>query len=297
MVPLYKYITESTIVETKISKSVAELLNSLTRSSSIVRQYDIKHMFKWNDIQDEDIHEISTSDALRAADREKDVLIIWYDAKDIPSALTLDKQILWVGPGVITKYASSHSTPRYVTTISKRSSRAMIIYNISKYSTTELRERRKQSHESAVALQDNSSIAQNNVWRYKKEIISKMHDQLDERVEEVYNKCTAVLDRRTAILADLYNVLISDEEQPELDQLIILFKQLNKELQILISKWDESRSLKSRGYRGPNAPLQLMWLYDVPEVRKSVDKILSICSSIDDTMDAIQSVIDGVLTR
>lgn len=294
MLPLYKYITESTIAETKISKSVAELLSSLT-SSSLAKQYDIKHMFKWNDITDEDLNEMSASDALRAADREKDVLIIWYDAKGESSALTLDKQILWVGPGVITKYVSAHSTPRYVATISKRSSRAMVIYNISKYSTAELREKRKQSHENAVALQNNSDIAQDNVWRYKREIISKMHDQLDERAEEVYNKCTALLDRRTSLLADLYNVFIPDEEQPELDQLIILFKQLNKELQTLINKWDES--LKSRGYREPNASLQLMWLYDVPEVRKGVDKILSICSSIDDTMDAIQSVIDGVLTR
>lgn len=295
MLPLYKYITESTIAETKISKSVAELLSSLTSSSSLAKQYDIKHMFKWNDITDEDLNEMSASDALRAAERGKDTLVIWYDAKGESSALTLDKQILWVGPGVITKYVSAHSTPRYVATISKRSSRAMVIYNISKYSTAELREKRKQSHENAVALQNNSDIAQDNVWRYKREIISKMHDQLDERAEEVYNRCTALLDRRTSLLADLYNVFIPDEEQPELDQLIILFKQLNKELQTLINKWDES--LKSRGYREPNASLQLMWLYDVPEVRKGVDKILSICSSIDDTMDAIQSVIDGVLTR
>lgn len=295
MLPLYKYITESTIAETKISKSVAELLSSLTSSSSLAKQYDIKHMFKWDDITDEDLNEMSASDALRAAERGKDTLVIWYDAKGESSALTLDKQILWVGPGVITKYVSAHSTPRYVATISKRSSRAMVIYNISKYSTAELREKRKQSHENAVALQNNSDIAQDNVWRYKREIISKMHDQLDERAEEVYNRCTALLDRRTSLLADLYNVFIPDEEQPELDQLIILFKQLNKELQTLINKWDES--LKSRGYREPNASLQLMWLYDVPEVRKGVDKILSICSSIDDTMDAIQSVIDGVLTR
>lgn len=295
MLPLYKYITESTIAETKISKSVAELLSSLTSSSSLAKQYDIKHMFKWNDITDEDLNEMSASDALRAAERGKDTLVIWYDAKGESSALTLDKQILWVGPGVITKYVSAHSTPRYVATISKRSSRAMVIYNISKYSTAELREKRKQSHENAVALQNNSDIAQDNVWRYKKEIISKMHDQLDERAEEVYNRCTALLDRRTSLLADLYNVFIPDEEQPELDQLIILFKQLNKELQTLINKWDES--LKSRGYREPNASLQLMWLYDVPEVRKGVDKILSICSSIDDTMDAIQSVLDGILRR
>lgn len=295
MLPLYKYITESTIAETKISKSVAELLSSLTSSSSLAKQYDIKHMFKWNDITDEDLNEMSASDALRAAERGKDTLVIWYDAKDVPSALTLDKQILWVGPGVITKYVSAHSTPRYVATISKRSSRAVVVYGASKYSTTELRDRRRQSRENAVALQNNSDIAQDNVWRYKREIISKMHDQLDERAEEVYNRCTALLDRRTSLLADLYNVFIPDEEQPELDQLIILFKQLNKELQALINKWDES--LKSRGYREPNASLQLMWLYDVPEVRKGVDKILSICSSIDDTMDAIQSVIDGVLTR
>lgn len=295
MLPLYKYITESTIAETKISKSVAELLSSLTSSSSLAKQYDIKHMFKWNDITDEDLNEMSASDALRAAERGKDTLVIWYDAKDVPSALTLDKQILWVGPGVITKYVSAHSTPRYVATISKRSSRAVVVYGASKYSTTELRDRRRQSRENAVALQNNSDIAQDNVWRYKREIISKMHDQLDERAEEVYNRCTALLDRRTSLLADLYNVFIPDEEQPELDQLIILFKQLNKELQTLINKWDES--LKSRGYREPNASLQLMWLYDVPEVRKGVDKILSICSSIDDTMDAIQSVIDGVLTR
>lgn len=295
MLPLYKYITESTIAETKISKSVAELLSSLTSSSSLAKQYDIKHMFKWNDITDEDLNEMSASDALRVAERGKDTLVIWYDAKGESSALTLDKQILWVGPGVITKYVSAHSTPRYVATISKRSSRAMVIYNISKYSTAELREKRKQSHENAVALQNNSDIAQDNVWRYKKEIISKMHDQLDERAEEVYNRCTALLDRRTSLLADLYNVFIPDEEQPELDQLIILFKQLNKELQTLINKWDES--LKSRGYREPNASLQLMWLYDVPEVRKGVDKILSICSSIDDTMDAIQSVLDGILRR
>lgn len=295
MLPLYKYITESTIAETKISKSVAELLSSLTSSSSLAKQYDIKHMFKWNDITDEDLNEMSASDALRAAERGKDTLVIWYDAKGESSALTLDKQILWVGPGVITKYVSAHSTPRYVATISKRSSRAMVIYNISKYSTAELREKRKQSHENAVALQNNSDIAQDNVWRYKREIISKMHDQLDERAEEVYNRCTALLDRRTSLLADLYNVFIPDEEQPELDQLIILFKQLNKELQTLINKWDES--LKSRGYREPNASLQLMWLYDVPEVRKGVDKILSICSSIDDTMDAIQSVLDGILRR
>lgn len=295
MLPLYKYITESTIAETKISKSVAELLSSLTSSSSLAKQYDIKHMFKWNDITDEDLNEMSASDALRAAERGKDTLVIWYDAKGESSALTLDKQILWVGPGVITKYVSAHSTPRYVATISKRSSRAVVIYNISKYSTAELREKRKQSHENAVALQNNSDIAQDNVWRYKKEIISKMHDQLDERAEEVYNRCTALLDRRTSLLADLYNVFIPDEEQPELDQLIILFKQLNKELQTLINKWDES--LKSRGYREPNASLQLMWLYDVPEVRKGVDKILSICSSIDDTMDAIQSVLDGILRR
>lgn len=295
MLPLYKYIAESAVVETKISGGIAELLRSLTSSSSLAKQYDIKHMFKWNDITDEDLNEMSTSDALKAAEREKDALIIWYDANGVPSALTLDKQILWVGPGVITKYVSAHSTPRYVATISKRSSRAVVIYDVSKYSTAELRDQRRQSHENAVALQDSSDIAQDNVWRYKKEIISKMHDQLDERAEEVYNKCTALLDRRTSILTDLYNVLIPEEEQHELNQLIILFKQLNKELQALISKWDES--LKSRGYRHPNASLQLMWLYDVPEVRKGIDKVLSICSSIDDTMDAIQSVIDGVLTR
>lgn len=295
MLPLYKYIVESAVVETKIIGGIAELLRSLTSSSSLVKQYDIKRMFKWNDITDEDLNEMSASDALKVVERGKDTLVIWYDAKDVPSALTLDKQILWVGPGVITKYVSAHSTPRYVATISKRSSRAVVVYDASKYSTTELRDRRRQSRENAVALQNNSDIAQDNVWRYKKEIISKMHDQLDERAEEVYTKCTALLDRRTAILADLYNVFILDEEQHELDQLIILFKQLNKELQTLISKWDES--LKSRSYRHPNASLQLMWLYDVSEVRKGIDKVLSICSSIDDTMDAIQSVIDGVLTR
>lgn len=295
MLPLYKYITESTIAETKISGGIAELLRSLTSSSSLAKQYDIKHMFKWNDITDEDLNEMSASDALRAAERGKDTLVIWYDAKDVPSALTLDKQILWAGPGVITKYVSAHSTPRYVATISKRSSRAVVVYGASKYSTTELRDRRRQSRENAVALQNNSDIAQDNVWRYKREIISKMHDQLDERAEEVYNRCTALLDRRTSLLADLYNVFIPDEEQHELDQLIILFKQLNKELQALISKWNES--LKSRGYREPNASLQLMWLYDVPEVRKGIDKVLSICSSIDDTMYAIQSVLDGVLAR
>lgn len=283
------------MVEAKISGGIAELLRSLTSSSSLAKQYDIKHMFKWNDITDEDLNEMSTSDALKAAERGKDTLVIWYDAKDVPSALTLDKQILWVGPGVITKYVSAHSTPRYVATISKRSSRAVVVYGASKYSTTELRDRRRQSRENAVALQNNSDIAQDNVWRYKREIISKMHDQLDERAEEVYNRCTALLDRRTAILADLYNVLVPEEEQHELDQLIILFKQLNKELQALISKWNES--LKSRSYRYPNASLQLMWLYDVPEVRKGIDKVLSICSSIDDTMYAIQSVLDGVLAR
>lgn len=295
MLPLYKYIAESAVTETKISGGIAELLRSLTSSSSLAKQYDIKHMFKWNDITDEDLNKMSASDALKVVERGKEVLVIWYDAKGESSALTLDKQILWVGPGVITKYVSAHSTPRYVATISKRSSRAVVVYGASKYSTTELRDRRRQSRENAVALQDNSDIAQDNVWRYKKEIISKMHDQLDERAEEVYNKCTALLDRRTAILADLYNVLVPEEEQHELDQLIILFKQLNKELQTLISKWDES--LKSRGYREPNASLQLMWLYDVPEVRKGIDKVLSICSSIDDTMDAIQSVLDGVLGR
>lgn len=295
MLPLYKYIAESAVVETKISGGIAELLRSLTSSSSLAKQYDIKHMFKWNDIADEDLNEMSASDALKAAERGKDTLVIWYDAKGESSALTLDKQILWVGPGVITKYVSAHSTPRYVATISKRSSRAVVVYGASKYSTTELRDRRRQSRENAVALQNNSDIAQDNVWRYKKEIISKMHDQLDERAEEVYTKCTALLDRRTTILADLYNVLVPEEEQHELDQLIILFKQLNKELQTLISKWNES--LKSRSYRHPNASLQLMWLYDVPEVRKGIDKVLSICSSIDDTMDAIQSVLDGVLER
>ena len=293
MLPLYKYITESAMVETKISGGIAELLRSLTSSSSLAKQYDIKHMFKWNDITDEDLNEMSVSDALKAAERGKDTLVIWYDAKGESSALTLDKQILWVGPGMITKYVSAHSTPRYVATISKRSSRAVVVYGASKYSTAELRDRRRQSRENAVALQNNSDIAQDNVWRYKREIISKMHDQLDERAEEVYTKCTALLDRRTAILADLYNVLVPEEEQHELDQLIILFKQLNKELQTLISKWNES--LKSRSYRHPNASLQLMWLYDVPEVRKGIDKVLSICSSIDDTMDAIQSVLDGVL--
>lgn len=281
------------MVETKISGGIAELLRSLTSSSSLAKQYDIKHMFKWNDITDEDLNEMSVSDALKAAERGKDTLVIWYDAKGESSALTLDKQILWVGPGMITKYVSAHSTPRYVATISKRSSRAVVVYGASKYSTAELRDRRRQSRENAVALQNNSDIAQDNVWRYKREIISKMHDQLDERAEEVYTKCTALLDRRTAILADLYNVLVPEEEQHELDQLIILFKQLNKELQTLISKWNES--LKSRSYRHPNASLQLMWLYDVPEVRKGIDKVLSICSSIDDTMDAIQSVLDGVL--
>lgn len=295
MLSLYKYIAESAVVETKISGGIAELLRSLTSSSSLAKQYDIKHMFKWNDITDEDLNEMSVSDALKAAERGKDTLVIWYDAKGESSALTLDKQILWVGPGVITKYVSAHSTPRYVATISKRSSRAMVVYGASKYSTAELRDRRRQSRENAVALQNNSDIAQDNVWRYKKEIISKMHDQLDERAEEVYTKCTALLDRRTTILADLYNVLVPEEEQHELDQLIILFKQLNKELQTLISKWNES--LKSRSYRHPNASLQLMWLYDVPEVRRSIDKVLSICSSIDDTMDAIQSVLDGVLER
>lgn len=295
MLSLYKYIAESAVVETKISGGIAELLRSLTSSSSLAKQYDIKHMFKWNDITDEDLNEMPASDALKAAERGKDTLVIWYDAKGESSALTLDKQILWVGPGVITKYVSAHSTPRYVATISKRSSRAVVVYGASKYSTVELRDRRRQSRENAVALQNNSDIAQDNVWRYKKEIISKMHDQLDERAEEVYTKCTALLDRRTAILADLYNVLVPEEEQHELDQLIILFKQLNKELQTLISKWNES--LKSRSYRHPNASLQLMWLYDVPEVRKGIDKVLSICSSIDDTMDAIQSVLDGVLER
>ena len=281
------------MVETKISGGIAELLRSLTSSSSLAKQYDIKHMFKWNDITDEDLNEMSVSDALKAAERGKDTLVIWYDVKGESSALTLDKQILWVGPGMITKYVSAHSTPRYVATISKRSSRAVVVYGASKYSTAELRDRRRQSRENVVALQNNSDIAQDNVWRYKREIISKMHDQLDERAEEVYTKCTALLDRRTAILADLYNVLVPEEEQHELDQLIILFKQLNKELQTLISKWNES--LKSRSYRHPNASLQLMWLYDVPEVRKGIDKVLSICSSIDDTMDAIQSVLDGVL--
>lgn len=231
---------------------------------------DLGRQFQWDKIPEDAFEEIDCESAKKLAYKvNSSATIFWFDSRGKLMFLTWANYSWKSFNG-----AQRMWKPKSVKKISELSSKAILLKDEKKYSTSELRKERAEAKANATALMSADEIRKENIERYKRAIAQLNVERSADSATMLAKLNTAMEEYNTAVsdIMSFENEMLSERVRA-IEDLNTLYGTILSAIRQVESGKEDNRRSRQLGYGGWE--LSSRWLEKIVEDAKKIDEMIS----------------------